>query len=85
MRRAHESVEKVLCRLPNNIVSRIDRAIRALGTNPRPTGCKKLAGHDNLYRVRVGDWRISYAVEDVRLIVLVLEVAPRGGSISFLR
>ena len=79
----HRRVEKVLSRLPNNIVSRIDRAIEALGTNPRPTGFKKLAGHDNLYRVRVGDWRIYYAVEDDRLIVLVLEVAPRGGAYRF--
>jgi mRNA interferase RelE/StbE len=79
----HRRVEKVLRRLPNNIVPRIDRAIQALSTDPRPTGCKKLAGHDNLYRVRVGDWRISYAVEDDRLIVLVLEVAPRGGANRF--
>ena len=79
----HRRVEKVLRRLPKNIVSRIDRAIQSLGTNPRPTDCKKLAGHENLYRVRVGDWRISYTVEDDRLIVLVLEVAQRGGAYRF--
>jgi len=52
----------------------------ALAKNPRPAGCKKLSGFDNLYRVRVGDWRISYAIEDERLVILVLEIAPRGDA-----
>ena len=52
----------------------------ALAKNPRPAGCKKLSGFDNLYRVRVGDWRISYAIEDERLVILVLEIALRGDA-----
>ena len=79
----HRRVERVLRRLPKDYLARIDRTIQALATEPRPSGCRKLTGHDNLYRVRVGDWRISYAVEDDRLIVLVLEVAPRGGAYRF--
>lgn len=70
--------QKAIRRLPKDLLQRIDRAILALADDPRPPGCKKLTGYDNLYRVRVGDWRISYAVEDDRLIVLVLEVATRG-------
>jgi mRNA interferase RelE/StbE len=76
-------VEKVMRRLPANLVQRLDRAIRALASDPRPRGCKKLAGHENLYRIRVGDWRISYAVEDDQLLVLVIEVASRGGAYQF--
>lgn len=72
--------QKMLRRLPRDLLQRVDQAIRSLADDPRPPGCKKLAGYDNLYRVRVGDWRISYAVEDDRLIVLVLEVAPRGAA-----
>ena len=79
----HRRAERVLRRLPRNLLGRIDRVIEALATDPRPPGCKKLSGSDNLYRVRVGDWRISYAVEDDRLIVLVLEVAPRGRAYRF--
>jgi mRNA interferase RelE/StbE len=75
--------EKVLRRLPTNLVQRLDRAISALARDPWPRGCKKLAGHENLYRIRVGDWRISYAVENEKLIVLVLEVAPRGDAYRF--
>jgi mRNA interferase RelE/StbE len=76
---------KVLQRLPRNLLARIDEAIQALATDPRPPGCKKLSGtrYDNLYRVRVGDWRISYAVEEERLIVLVLEVSSRGDAYRF--
>jgi mRNA interferase RelE/StbE len=76
-------VEKVMRRLPSNLVQRLDRAIRALASDPWPRGCKKLVGHENLYRIRVGDWRISYAVEDDQLIVLVIEVASRGDAYQF--
>lgn len=59
---------------------RLTEVIDELAKVPRPHGCKKLAGHDNLYRVRKGDWRISYAIEDDRLVVLVIEVATRGNA-----
>jgi mRNA interferase RelE/StbE len=75
--------QRALRRLPRDLLERIDQAILSLAADPRPTGCKKPAGHDNLYRVRVEEWRISYAVEDDRLIVLVLEVAPRGRAYRF--
>lgn len=72
--------KRMLRRLPVDLLQRIRETIRSLADDPRPPGCKKLAGHADLYRVRVGDWRISYAVEDDRLIVLVVEVAPRGAA-----
>ena len=73
---------KLLRRLPRNLVQRITRAIDSLATEPKPIGCKRLVGtpHNNLYRIRVGDWRISYAIEDEELIVLVIEIAPRGDA-----
>lgn len=70
--------EKALRRLDKPLRRRIGEVINQLAHNPRPTGCKKLAGYDNLYRLRVGDWRISYAIEEDKLIVLVVEIAPRG-------
>ena len=75
-----KSEQKVLERLPRDLLQRIRRAIQGLAEDPRPAGCKKLAGFDNYYRVRVGDWRITYAILDDALIVLVVEVAPRGGA-----
>jgi mRNA interferase RelE/StbE len=72
--------QKILRKLPKDVLWRIDRAIQDLAADPRPVGCKKLVGYDNLYRIRAGDWRISYAVEDDRLIILVLEISTRGGA-----
>ena len=52
-------------------------AIDALEANPRPFGYDKLAGRENEYRIRVGDYRIIYAIHDDVLVVLVIEVGPR--------
>jgi len=75
--------ERIFRRLPRPLLQRIREKIWELSRDPSPRGCMKLRGYDNLYRVRVGDWRISYAIEDDRLIVLVLEVAPRGSAYHF--
>ena len=76
----HRRAEKVLYRLPREALERIRAAIRKLPQDPKPEGCKKLAGYEDLYRVRVGDWRISYAIEEDQLIILVLEIAPHGDA-----
>lgn len=75
----HRKAEKTLKRLHGEMLERIRDAVRSLAEDPRPIGYKKMSGYDNLYRIRVGDWQIIYAIEDDRLIVLVLEVAPRSG------
>jgi len=66
-------------RKDRQLLGRIDRAIRALALEPRPRGCKMLVGRrfENLCRIRVGDWRILYAIEDDRLVVLILDVLSR--------
>jgi mRNA interferase RelE/StbE len=70
-----------LRRLPRDVLERIDAALLALEEDARPRECKRLSGPlGNLYALRVGDWRISYAVHDERLIVLVVEIAPRGAA-----
>jgi mRNA interferase RelE/StbE len=60
-------------------LARILGAIEALARDPRPTGCSKLKGsrYDNLYRIRVGDWRVIYAVEDERIVVVILDIVRR--------
>ena len=72
--------EKIMRRLPRNLLRRVDQAILALAEDPRPPGCKRLVGFKNLYRIRVGGWRVTYAIEGARLVILVLEVAPRGSA-----
>ncbi|HOU12495.1 MAG TPA: type II toxin-antitoxin system RelE/ParE family toxin [Anaerolineae bacterium] len=70
--------ERILRRLPRGLLQRLDRLLAELAENPCPVGAKKLVGHLNLYRVRIGDWRVVYAIEDDRLVVLVIRIAPRG-------
>ena len=54
-------------------------ALDGLITTPRPVGCLKMAGRDDHWRIRVGEWRVVYRIEDARLVVMVIAVAPRGG------
>lgn len=70
--------EKLLDKLPKDLRQRLGKAIDRLETDPHPPGSERLTGYD-LYRLRVGDWRIIYRLEDDRLIVLVVEIGPRGG------
>jgi mRNA interferase RelE/StbE len=70
------SAAKELAKLPMDVQRRITPAIDGLVTNARPPGAEKLVGSD-AWRVRVGDYRIVYAVEDRVLVVLVLHVGNR--------
>lgn len=67
-----------LRRLPKPLAARIRNAISSLANDPRPHGSTQLVGFSNLWRIRVGDWRIIYAIEDEQLIVVVVQLGPRG-------
>ena len=56
-----------------------EAVLEGLMKDPRPPGCLKLTGHRDLWRVRVGEWRIVYRIDDGVLVVVVVTVAPRGG------
>jgi mRNA interferase RelE/StbE len=66
-------VQKQASRLPVDVQSRVDVAIRGLGQDPRPPGCRRLSGQDE-WRIRVGDYRIVYEIHDDSERVLVLEI-----------
>jgi mRNA interferase RelE/StbE len=55
----------------------VDQQILVLAQNPRPPGCIKLSGPSSLWRIRVGDYRVVYQIQDQQLIVLVVTVAHR--------
>ena len=59
------------------IRKRVVAAIRELAEDPRPDGCKKLKAEDG-YRIRVGDFRVVYTVDDGRITVVVVEIGARG-------
>lgn len=65
--------------LASAVMPRVATALRALEIDPRPAGCKKLV-NAGAWRVRVGDYRIIYAIEDDARIVRVVRIAPRGSA-----
>jgi CheY-like chemotaxis protein/mRNA-degrading endonuclease RelE of RelBE toxin-antitoxin system len=69
--------EKTLHRLSKPLLHQIDQALLALTEHPHPAESHPLAGYDNLYRLSVEAWRITYTVEAERLSVLILEIAPK--------
>jgi mRNA interferase RelE/StbE len=72
------SAEKDMRRLSSSVRDRVFEAVEGLAKSPRPSGCKKLVGSANAYRIRVGDYRVVYSVDDVVLIVAVEKVCHRG-------
>jgi mRNA interferase RelE/StbE len=73
-----ERAAKSMERLPTKILERVSNATDGLEVNPRPSGCVKLEGKIDTYRLRVGDYRIVYRVEDKILFVLVIDVDHRS-------
>ena len=72
------SALKELSKLPKVTVKKAEKAIDSLANNPRPIGVKKLKGSDeDLYRIRVGDYRIIYSIEDEIKIVDILKIGHR--------
>lgn len=71
------AAQKSLDKIPRNFRRRILDALEELADNPRPPGCVKLEGEDNLWRIRVGDYRIVYTIDEKKLMVLVVRVAHR--------
>jgi mRNA interferase RelE/StbE len=74
--RIKRSAAKELLRLPRADNRRIVGRIHALADDPRPQGCEKLAGHES-YRIRQGDYRIVYTIDDTCVVVEVIRVGHR--------
>jgi mRNA interferase RelE/StbE len=70
-------VQKQLDSLSDNISDRILEKILLLADNPRPTGVVKLKGYENEYRIRIGDYRVRYTIDDVNYVVFVLHCNHR--------
>ncbi len=71
------SAQKELDALDDAVFRRIDRKILALAENPRPAGCKKLKGYKDQWRIRIGDWRVVYVIDDSAKFVSITRVAHR--------
>jgi len=71
-----KSAERELRALPKHDLRRVTRRLQDLLHTPRPPGCEKLSGHDQ-YRIRQGDYRIVYAIDDEAHIVTLVKIGHR--------
>ena len=62
---------------PKKLINEIIEKIRQLSSEPRPLGTKKLKGIENEYRIRMGDYRVRYEIDDKTLTVLILSCRHR--------
>jgi mRNA interferase RelE/StbE len=70
------AAEAQIDRLDGSVRGRVIKRIQELKEDPRPPGCQKLVNSE-YWRVRVGDYRVVYSIQDTRLLVLVVPVGHR--------
>jgi len=71
-----KSAIKEIKKLPNPTLQKIIKRIEALAIDPRPAGCEKLTGQE-FYRIRQGNYRIVYSIQDDELTVWVVKISHR--------
>jgi mRNA interferase RelE/StbE len=74
------SAERQLKRLPPDDRQRIVRAILPLSDDPFPQGSRKLSGYDDVFRIRVGRYRVLYSVSEKKLIIIILKIGHRKNA-----
>lgn len=72
------AAKRQIKKLVNQTQELIIQRLQELAENPRPHGVLKMEGNENLYRVRVGDYRIIYQIQDRTLLIVVVKVGHRG-------
>jgi mRNA interferase RelE/StbE len=73
-----DTANKVLRKLDKPVRERVAAAIEALADDPRPAGIKAIVGEPGAFRIRVGDYRVLYEIEDYRLVVMVVKIGHRS-------
>jgi len=71
------SARKELEGLPDSVLARVVQRIESLGHTPRPTGCKELKGYKDQWRIRAGDWRVVYIIDDAAKRIGIMRIAHR--------
>jgi mRNA interferase RelE/StbE len=71
------AAKRQIKKLPNDVQKQVVEKLEELAFKPRPDGVQKLAGSDDLYRVRLGKYRIIYEIQDGLLLVTVVKVKHR--------
>ena len=71
------TAERQLGKINREDQIRILRSISLLAHNPRPAGCRKMKGYDDLYRIRIGNYRVIYEIDGKRIVVIILKMGHR--------
>jgi mRNA interferase RelE/StbE len=71
------SARKELEALDDTLFTRIESKILRLADNPRPPGCTKLKGYSDIWRIRIGDYRVLYTIDDKEFAVRISRIAHR--------
>ncbi len=71
------SARKELRKLPSNVIQKIMNEVEALSQNPYPHNCRKLAGSEQTWRIRIGNYRVIYTVLSSTLVIEIIRVAHR--------
>lgn len=72
------TAEKQLKKLRRDDQRRVVKAILALAHDPYPTGSRKLTGYDDVFRIRVGRYRVLYSVSGKKLVIIILKIGHRS-------
>ena len=75
-----QSAERELRRLDPPVGRRVLAAIERLAHHPRPRGCVKLVGSKDEWRIRVGDWRVLYTIDDAQRVVDIAGIRHRSDA-----
>jgi len=71
------TAERQLRKIGRETLTRVITAIESLAANQRPRGCRKLKGFDDVYRIRVGKYRVIYSLDEKNVLILILKVGHR--------
>jgi mRNA interferase RelE/StbE len=71
------SARRELEQLSNSLIARLMPKIEGLAANPRPSGCRKLRGYKDLWRIRIVDYRVVYIIDDDTKMVSLTRIAHR--------
>jgi len=71
------TAERQLKKIPREDQVRILRYISLLADDPRPGGCRKMSGYDDIYRIRAGKYRVVYEIDGKRIVVIILKIGHR--------
>jgi mRNA interferase RelE/StbE len=71
------TAERQLKKIRREDTIRILQSISLLADEPRPSGCRKLSGYDDIYRIRIGNYRVIYEIDGKRIIIVILKIGHR--------